>query len=133
MRHSEKTHILLDTHAAIWFFDDNKKLSKAAVDAIYDLNKMIYISIASVWEIAIKLGTGKFTLCNGIDDFIEAIYNNDFDLIDVSLDHIKVVKDLPLIHRDPFDRMLVAQAMVEDMAIMTVDENIMKYDVSIIW
>jgi len=69
----------------------------------------------------------------GIDGFIEAIYKNDFDLIDVSLKHVKSVKDLPFIHRDPFDRMLVAQAMVEDMAIITVDENIMKYNVSVIW
>ena len=126
-------HILLDTHAAIWFFTDVTKLSKPAAKAIYNLNNMIYVSIASVWELAIKLGTGKLTLAGGIDSFIEAIHINDFKLLEVSLEHIKIVKGLPLIHRDPFDRMLVAQAMTECMGIMTIDENILKYDVSVIW
>jgi len=133
MQYSGAAHILLDTHAAIWFFEDIEKLSKSAADAIYNLDNIIYISIASIWEIAIKLGTGKLSLNGSIDDIIEAIYKNDFNLIDVSLEHIKMVRGLPLIHRDPFDRMIVAQAIVEDMAIMTIDENIFKYDIDVVW
>ena len=126
-------HILLDTHAAIWFFKDITKLSNPAATAIYNLDNMIYVSMASVWELAIKLGTGKLTLEGGIDSFIEAIHKNNFRLLEISLAHIKTVKGLPLIHRDPFDRMLVAQAMAACMDIITIDENILKYDVGVIW
>jgi len=125
--------ILLDTHAAIWFFEDDKKLSKTAVDAIYNLENMIYVSIASVWELAIKLSTGKLTFDGGIENFIETVYQNEFELLGISPKHIKSVVDLPFIHRDPFDRMMIAQAMVEDMTMITVDENILKYEISTIW
>ena len=125
--------IILDTHAAIWFFEDDKRLSKLAIDAIYDLENMIYVSIASVWEVAIKLSTGKLTFDGGIENFIETIYKNEFELLDISPRHTKMVAELPFIHRDPFDRMLVAQAMIEDMTVLTVDENIVKYEIKSMW
>ena len=68
--------ILLDTHAVIWFFDDDKRLSKTAVEAIFNLDNMIYVSIASLWEVGIKYSTGKLNLNGGIDGFIEAIQKN---------------------------------------------------------
>ena len=103
------------------------------MEAIYNLDNMIYVSIASIWEVAIKLSTGKLSLEGGLESFIEAIYKNDFDLLEISLNHVKAVKDLPFIHRDPFDRILIAQAIVEDMAIMTIDENVLKYNIISIW
>jgi PIN domain nuclease of toxin-antitoxin system len=126
-------NILLDTHAAIWFFEDDKRLSKSAIDAIYNLENMIYVSIASVWEAGIKISTGKLNFDDGINGFIETVYKNEFSLLEITPEHIKRVTELPFIHRDPFDRMMVAQAIVEDMTIMTVDENIVKYEVSHIW
>jgi len=125
--------MLLDTHAVLWFFQDDKRLSKTAIDVIYNLENMIYVSIASIWEVAIKLSTGKLKFTGGIENFIEAIYRNEFELLDISQVHIRAITKLPFIHRDPFDRMLVAQAMVENMTIITVDENILKYDVDLIW
>ena len=126
-------NILLDTHAALWFFENDDRLSKSALDAIYNLENMIYVSMASLWEIAVKISIGKLKFDGGIDGFIEAIHKNEFCLLEISPEHIKMIMDLPLIHRDPFDRMLIAQAAVEDMAIMTLDANIMKYDVRSIW
>jgi len=125
--------ILLDTHAVLWFFQDDKRLSKTVVDVIYNLENMIYVSIASVWEVAIKLSTGKLKFSGDIESFIATIHRNEFELLDISTGHVEMTTHLPFVHRDPFDRILVAQAMVEDMAIVTVDENILKYDVNIIW
>ena len=125
--------ILLDSHAVIWFFDNDPRLSKPAIEAISNLDNTIYVSIASVWEVGIKYSTGKLTLNKGIDGFIEAISDNDFNLLEVSSEHIKEVAKLPFIHRDPFDRMLIAQAKIEGMTILTVDENIVKYDINTVW
>ncbi|MCL2873447.1 MAG: type II toxin-antitoxin system VapC family toxin [Defluviitaleaceae bacterium] len=125
--------IILDTHVAIWFFEGDKRLSKSAIDAICDLDNMIYVSIASVWEVSIKLSTGKLKFDGGIENFIETIYKNEFELLGISPRHTKTIAELPFIHRDPFDRMLVAQAIAEDMAILTVDENIARYEIKSMW
>ena len=125
--------ILLDTHAAIWFFEDDIRLSKASIEAICDLDNMIYISIASLWELAVKLSIGKLEFYGGIDGFIETTLKNEFIFLKISPEHIQTVTKLPFIHRDPFDRMIVAQATVEDMAIVTTDDNILKYNINPIW
>ena len=105
----------------------------SAREAIENLENMIYVSIASLWEFAIKLKTGKLKFDGGLDGFMDAIFMNEFALLEVEPEHIRATMDLPLIHRDPFDRMLIAQAVVEDMAIMTIDENILTYGVEIVW
>ena len=125
--------ILLDTHAAMWFFEGNPKMPILAREDICNLENMIYVSIASLWELAIKLNTGKLEFDGGLDGFMDAIDKNEFALLEVDPEHIKATMNLPLIHRDPFDRMIIAQAMVEDMAIMTIDENILKYDIESVW
>ena len=126
-------NILLDTHAAIWFFEGDKRLPQTAIDAICNLDNMIYVSIASLWEVAIKLGIDKLTFDDGFDGFVDAIHKNEFALLEIEPEHIKETMNLPHIHRDPFDRMLIAQANLDDMAIMTIDANIIKYDVKTVW
>ena len=125
--------IIIDTHAAIWLFEGNEKMSESTREILNDLKNMVYVSIASVWEVAIKISTGKLEFDGGIENFIDTIYRNEFELLNISPKHIKTVTGLPYIHRDPFDRMLVAQAIVEDMAIMTTDDNIIKYEIKSIW
>jgi PIN domain nuclease of toxin-antitoxin system len=120
--------ILLDTHIVWWFLNGSEKLPATAGDIICNPENDIYVSIASVWEAAIKISIGKLEFDGGINGFIEAIEDNGFSLLEVNIKHIKIVTELPFIHRDPFDRMFIAQAMTENMAIMTVDENILKYD-----
>ena len=126
-------NILLDTHAIKWFFDGDERLSQSAIDAICHYENDVYVSVASLWEVAIKLSIGKLQVNGGIDKFIEAVYENGFILLDVAPEHISTVTKLPFIHRDPFDRMLVAQALIGDMAIITVDPNIKGYNVTTIW
>ena len=125
--------ILLDTHALLWFMDGDKNLPTSARETIQNTDNKIYVSIASVWEIAIKLSIGKLTLKKSIENFLTILDENGFILLEVNTKHIKKVAELPFIHRDPFDRMLVSQAMVENMSIMTIDSNITKYGVHIIW
>ena len=125
--------ILLDTHAVIWFFEDDERLTYSAKEAIFDLNNMVHISVASLWELAIKLSIGKLEFDGGIDGFMEAADKNEFAFLEISPKHIKTVTALPFIHRDPFDRIIVAQAKVEDMVIVTTDDHIVKYDVNHIW
>ena len=126
-------NMLLDTHAVIWFLKGNEKMPKTTRNVIRNFENRKYVSIASIWEVAIKSSSGKLKLDNDINGFIETIENNGFLLLDITPDHVKAVAELPFIHRDPFDRILIAQATSEDMAIITIDENIAKYNVNIIW
>ena len=125
--------VLLDTHALLWFMNGDEKLSASAREIIHNADNGIYISIASIWEIAIKFSIGKLTLKKGIENLLARVDENGFILLEIDTKHIKMVTELPFIHRDPFDRMLVAQAIVENMLVMTADENILKHDVSVIW
>jgi len=125
--------ILLDSHALLWFLEGNTKMPETTIKIIHSPEKEIYVSVASLWEIAIKLSIGKLKFDGGIVHFIETVEDNGFLLLNISLEHIKTITGLPFIHRDPFDRMLIAQAKVEDMAIMTTDTNIVKYEVNSIW
>ena len=125
--------VLLDSHALIWFLKGDSRISEAAIKIIHNHEKEIYVSVASIWEVGIKLSIGKLKFNGGIERFIEAVEDNGFILLEISPEHIKTISELPFIHRDPFDRMLVAQVKVEDMAIVTIDSNIVKYGVNSIW
>ena len=125
--------ILLDTHALLWFLKGDGKMPHKTRDIICKPENEKYVSVASLWEVAIKFSGGKLELDGGIEGLIDAVEDNGFILLEIEPCHIKTVADLPFIHRDPFDRMLIAQAIVEDMSIMTVDENILKYDVNVVW
>jgi PIN domain nuclease of toxin-antitoxin system len=124
---------LLDTHTAIWFLDEVDNLSQTAKQIILDPSNHKYISSASVWELAIKIGTGKLKFSGNSAGFVRAAKNNDFSIIPVKLGCYTVIESLPLIHRDPFDRILIATAIVERMTIITSDADIVRYDVPHIW
>ena len=94
----------------------------------------LYISIVSAWEIAIKVSLGKLPEWNGgVGIFLAKIYDMPIGLLPVTPCHVEMVETLPFIHRDPFDRLLVATAKADGMTILTADENIHKYDVSSVW
>jgi len=124
---------LLDTHAAIWFLNDEDNLSQMARQIILDASNRKYISSASVWELSIKTGTGKLKFSGNSAGFVRAARNNDFFIIPVKLGYYTVLEGLPLIHRDPFDRILIATAIVEKMTIITADTNIARYGVPHVW
>ncbi len=127
-------NVLLDTHALIWFYEADPKLSAAARAAITDPANTIFVSAASYWEIAIKLGTGKLTLAVPYPDFIQhAILDNGFRILPIEPRHTAGLIGLPLHHRDPFDRLLIAQAVVEDIPIVSADAAFDPYPVRRIW
>jgi PIN domain nuclease of toxin-antitoxin system len=122
-------NILLDTHVLIWALENNPRLSGRACSAIVEGRNMVYISAVSVWEISIKRALGKLRTP---DNLLEEISLHRFSLLDISGRHAEAAGALPMIHRDPFDRMLVAQCRLEKLTLITADQNIGAYDVSII-
>jgi len=124
---------LLDTHTAIWFYNGNDALSKTAYQIIRDLSNSVYISIASVWELSIKIGLGKLDFNGKAEGFVRLAKDNEITILPIKTEYLTVLESLPLIHRDPFDRLLVATALAEQMTLITVDKNIMQYEVSKIW
>jgi PIN domain nuclease of toxin-antitoxin system len=124
---------LLDTHTLIWFLNGDKKLSKTALSLIEDTDNKKFVSIGSLWEIAIKIGLKKLEFNGTISEIIDLVEQNDFEIIPISIAHIAEYEGLAFVHRDPFDRLLVVQAMVEDLTVMTRDENIPRYNVKTQW
>ena len=114
--------LLLDSHAFLWFCQDDPLLSAAAKELIEDAGNRKLLSIASCWEIAIKAGLGKLKLGEPSAIYIPAaLSRTGFQLLPISLTHVTAVESLPLYHRDPFDRLLLAQATIEVIPIVSVD------------
>jgi PIN domain nuclease of toxin-antitoxin system len=125
---------LIDTHTFLWFVTDDSKLSKYALELIEDETNEAILSVATLWEIAIKFSIGKLTLSKPFQDFVdEQIQINEFRLLNIEPPHINIVSSLPLHHRDPFDRMIIAQAITENMAIISADPAFDAYGVSRLW
>jgi PIN domain nuclease of toxin-antitoxin system len=123
---------LLDTHAFLWFVMGNPRITPKLRAQIEDNENSV--SIVSVWEIAIKYGIGKLSLELPFNDFIDRqITANGIQLLDIKLEHLKVVATLPLHHRDPFDRLLISQAMVEDILLISADSVFSLYPVRRMW
>lgn len=124
---------LLDTHTFLWFINDSPQLSVDAKNLL-EADVDLLLSIASLWEIAIKVSIGKLTLPNTYDKFIpQQLTLNNIEILTISRAHLAVVAVLLLHHRDPFDRLLVAQAMVEQVSIVSADVMFDSYQVSRIW
>ena len=125
---------LIDTHVALWLFNEHEKLSQTASSHLRNEENVLYISIASAWEVAIKHSLGKLpAFSGGVKRFLHAIQDNSIQIVDINLDFVEKIEELPYIHRDPFDRIIIATALCEEMVILTADDNIQKYDVSWVW
>jgi len=128
------TKYLLDTHAFLWYFEDSDKLSETAAGIIEDMNLQKYVSIASLWEFSIKYSIGKLQFDGGLSNLWDMILQNSFTILPITQSYLSnIILNLPFIHRDPFDRLIIATAKADNMTILTDDENIQKYDVSFIW
>jgi len=124
---------ILDTHVVLWIAENSPLLSDKAKNAILDENAEKYVSIASAWEVAIKLDTKKLTLDGGLPEFFRMIDDNGFFTLSVEREYLKQITRLPNYHKDPFDRLILATAMAENISIITADENIHMYDIDYIW
>jgi len=127
-------NVLLDTHTFLWFVLDDARLSAPAKMLIEDPANAVFISPASFWEIAIKVRLGKLELRCSYDDFMDrGIFGNDFAILPIEPKHTSLLTTLPLHHRDPFDRLLVAQASIENVPIVSADALLDAYGVQRIW
>ena len=124
---------LLDTHVFLWFVNDNPKLSKHFADLIEDESNIIYLSMASLWEMSIKYNLGKLNLEPNYDEFVESeVIASNLNLLNIKLAHLKTNAVLPFHHRDPFDRLIISQSIVEKIPIISVDSVFSQYSVSLI-
>jgi PIN domain nuclease of toxin-antitoxin system len=125
--------ILIDSHALIWFLDGDAQLSANALAALNNNQYDKYVSKATLWEMAIKINLGKLKISKPLSDLPAFMAAQDFQLYSFSFNHILKVSALPLIHRDPFDRMLIAQALSDNLTVVTKDPNFSLYGVDVLW
>ena len=121
-------NLLLDSHAFIWWIDDDERLGTKARQAIESAEK-VFVSVVSVWELGIKKAAGKIEIRV---DLAEAAEESGFEILDCRLAHAQLAPTLPLHHKDPFDRMLLAQAMVERLRIMSQDGAFADYEIDLV-
>jgi PIN domain nuclease of toxin-antitoxin system len=122
-------NLLLDTHVLLWWLNEPERLQTDARDAIADEGRLVFVSAASAWEVGIKMSVGKLRFTTDLE---EMVANSRLEPLPVSLGHGFGVRDLPLLHRDPFDRILVAQAQIEGLTLATRDPKIQQYDVPVL-
>jgi PIN domain nuclease of toxin-antitoxin system len=126
--------LLLDTHALIWFIDGDKELSKNARRAIESEENEVLVSMASVWEIAIKISIAKLRLRLALENELrEFLEGNGFGILDIEYAHVVRVALLPFEHRDPFDRLLAAQSIIKKITLVSQDEIFDRYGVERLW
>ena len=125
---------LLDTHTFLWFVNGNPKLSTHVRGLIEDETNENLISIASLWEISIKYNLGKLKLSLPFNTFVQQeVKESNIEVLNVSLEDLNITATLPLHHRDPFDRLIIAQAMVENLPILSIDRAFDAYSITKIW
>ena len=126
--------MLIDTHTFLWFVTNDSKLSDYALNLIENDTNEVLLSTLNLWEIAIKFSIGKLILHQPFQEFIdEELQTNNIQLLSLEISHIKKVADLPLHHRDPFDRMLIAQSVIEGLPIISADSVFDVYGVVRLW
>lgn len=121
--------ILLDTHLLIWYLEGSESFSKPRRQRIVDANNDIFVSIASLWEISIKVSIGKLKISRSLSDVLQQLADQTIAILPIKSGHVLQVATLPFHHRDPFDRMIIAQAQVEFLPVMTNDNVFASYGI----
>jgi PIN domain nuclease of toxin-antitoxin system len=126
---------LLDTHVAVWaLMGNDEKLSAKAKTIIADRTGELAVSIASAWELAIKISKGgRVADMSGVAVFIDKLRENGVEILGITAEEVKIVEALPFIHRDPFDRIIIATAKNNNITLISADQAVQKYDVSCVW
>jgi PIN domain nuclease of toxin-antitoxin system len=126
--------VLIDTNIFLWYISGDKRLKLYGRNIITDMSNEIFLSMVSLWEIAIKTSLGKLELLEPFDDLIpKEIRKNEISILDIKFSHINYLIKLPFHHRDPFDRLIIAQAICENIQIIASDEIFKNYLPEIIW
>lgn len=127
--------LLLDTHALLWWIEgDTQRLSVAATEAIASPDSSVFVSAVSGWEVALKFRSGRLSLSDAPDVYLPRhIQINGFETLPIHMSHTLAAGNLPEHHRDPFDRMLVAQAIEEELTLVSADAQIARYSATVLW
>lgn len=126
--------LLLDTHAFLWFINGDRRLSPPALAAIENPDSVLRLSIAALWEVTVKASLGRLQLPARMSQFVrEHVYGNRISLLPIEPHHLELLESLPFHHKDPFDRLIIAQAEAEQIAVVSGDNAFSKYDVSRVW
>ena len=124
---------LLDTHTFLWFVSGDKQLPEKIKTKILNINEPCYISIASLWEITIKIQIGKLKIDISIEDLFKYADRNQIEIVQITTEHLLVLASLPQHHNDPFDRLIVSQAISENMTLYSRDKGLKKYKIKQEW
>jgi len=125
---------LLDTHAFIWWDNEPEKLSTQVLTLCHESNSQLFLSMASLWEMQIKIQLGKLKLRQNLESIIQSqIIENNIQLLDITAQHIFQLSSLSDFHKDPFDRLLISQSIHEDMPILSKDRVFSEYPVRVVW
>ena len=126
--------LLFDTHSFVWWADEPAKLSATALAALEDENNRLILSDVSIWEMQIKVQLGKMKLKMPLPDLIESQKrDNDVEILPIKTEHILALDGFPFHHKDPFDRLLMAQSKVENLTLVTLDPEFPVYGVKLVW
>lgn len=125
---------LLDTHALIWYLEGSNRISKKSKNIIDDVENQCFVSIVSLWEIIIKKNIGKLSLKFDVEELISILTKNEINISQLTFDHLLVLNSLEQLHKDPFDRIIISQAIGDNFIVITKDVNFQKYQkVNILW
>lgn len=119
--------VIIDTHVLLWFMVGDKRLKKSVRKTIENPNNQVFVSNASLWEIAIKISIGKLQLVGSLADLKEYLERCEFLILPFDFDDLEILVNLPFLHQDPFDRLIIAQAMSKELDLLTDDANIAPY------
>lgn len=123
---------LIDTHILIWFLEGNVSLSKRAKNIIIDTDNQLFVSIASLWEMTIKMSIGKLKLSKTLPEIIAQMESDGINTLSIEEEHLLTLLALPFHHNDPFDRLLIAQAQTENLVLITDDSKFNSYNISVL-
>lgn len=126
-------NVLLDTHTFIWYIEGNTNLTKKAKEIIEFSADNVYLSIISLWEIAIKTGKNKLSMQNEYDDLLDVLKSLNIEILSITFADTQIYKNLPLHHGDPFDRMIISQAISNNLIIVGCDQSFNNYPIQILW
>lgn len=125
---------LLDTQAFLWMVTDNSLVSKKIKKLFLDQENIFYLSLVSIWEMSIKMSLGKLKVQQPFEKFIlNQLQENFIEQLPIHFRHVTKVRTLPFHHRDPFDRLLIAQSLIEDLPVVSSDSAFAKYGISVLW
>jgi PIN domain nuclease of toxin-antitoxin system len=125
--------LLLDTHCWLWWLSEPQKLTSSMLEAISNSENELFLSVASIWEIAIKVGIGKLTIPQSLSRLVtEQLPEDNLKILDIQAIHALKIEELPIHHQDPFDRILIAQALSENLTVITKDRKFTAYPVKLL-